>query len=234
MKSNNKTARTAGAIYLLLAITGVVSLMYVPSKLLVAGDATATANNIIGSALLYKVGIVSGLVCQTLFVVLVVILYKLLKHVDKTHALMMVAFVLVSVPIVFINSVNEFAPLILLSKQDYLSTFSTEQLHSLVMVFRKLYQHGILVAEIFWGLWLFPLGYLVYHSNMFPRVLGVMLMLGCFGYLINVFVAIFIPEYTVITYPGTAIASLAEFSFVFWLLIKGTKEPAINPSVSVA
>lgn len=225
MTPTKKLARTAGALYLLLAITGMFSLMYVPSQLIVPGDAMQTAKNITNAETLFRAGIISGLVCQTCFVMLVVLLYQLLKHVNKLQALLMVAFVITAVPIAFLNSVNEFATLILLSGDSYLQGFTTEQLNGLVMVFLKLHSRGILVAEIFWGLWLFPLGYLVYTSNMFPKILGVFLMVACFAYLLDFFITVFIPDYSVLTIPGSIISGVAEFSLVLWLLIKGSKEP---------
>lgn len=225
MTPTKKLARIAGALYLLLALTGMFSLMYVPSQLIVPGDATQTVKNIANAETLFRAGIVSGLVCQTCFVILVVLLYQLFKHINKLQALLMMAFVIAAVPISFLNSVNEFAVLLLLSGEPYLEAFTTEQLNGMVMLFLKLYSRGILVVEIFWGLWLFPLGYLVYTSNMFPKILGILLMAACLAYLLNFFVTVFIPDYSVITIPGSIISALAEFSFLLWLLIKGSREP---------
>jgi hypothetical protein len=233
MNSNNKTARIAGVLYLIVAVAGMFGLMYVPSKLIVSGDATTTANNIMASEGLYRLGIVAELVCQTSFLLLAIALYKLLKHVNKLHAISMVAFVVVAVPIAFMNAVNEFAVLVLLSGDDYLRTFTTEQLQAQMTIFLKLHDYGNIVAFIFWGLWLFPLGYLVFTSGLFPKVLGVLLMAGCFAYLIDFSVTIFFPDHRWLTYPGSAISAIAEFSFLLWLLIKGVKKPSVNYTVSV-
>jgi hypothetical protein len=232
MKTPKQTARLAGLLYLVLAAAGMFSIMYVPSQLIVSDDPAATANNIMASPMLYRAGIVGGLVCQTVFVFLVLALYKLLRHVDKMYALAMVTFVVVAVPISFVNSLNEYAVLVLLEGDEYLRVFTKEQLYAHAMIFRNLYQHGILVAEIFWGLWLFPLGYLVYKSGMFPKVFGVLLMMGCFAYLIEFSVVNFLPEYNVITIPGSIVSALAEFGFLFYLLIKGVRDDARKLSIT--
>ena len=222
MNSNPRTARLAGFLYLLLALSGMLSLMYVPSVLIVEGNAAETVANITASPSLYRIGIVSGLVCQTSFLVLAIVLYQLLRHVNGSHALAMLVFVVSSVPIMFIVSVNELEVLALVSGKAYLN--SPEELYKQVLKSLSLRGHGILVAEIFWGLWLFPLGYLVYTSNMFPKVLGVLLMVSCLAYLIGVSVAIFAPHRIELTYPGAVVSAVAEFSFLLWLMIKGVKQ----------
>jgi len=234
MKTPTTTARMAGVLYLILIITGIFGIMYVPSQIIVSGDTSATANNILASPLFYKAGIVSALACQTTFLLLVLVLYKLLKHVNPLHARAMVLFVGVAVPIAFINSLNEFAPLILLNDLNYVKAFSTEQVHAQIVVFRKFYNHGILVAQVFWGLWLFPLGYLAFKSGMFPKVLGVLLMMACFSYLIDFAVKNFLPDYMEITYPGNVISMVAEFGFTIYLLIKGVKTGSPDYRVSVS
>lgn len=224
MNSTKKLAHIAGVLYLILAISGVIGIMYIPSKLIVAGNATETIDNIMASSLLFKIGIVSELICQTTFVILVVVLYNVFKHVNKMQVQLMVAFVVVAIPIAFIGSANHFFVLELLQREIFRTGFATEQLHAHVMSFLKLHDLGVRVASIFWGLWLFPLGYLAYKSNMLPRIFGILLMLACFAYLIEFAVVVFVPEYYFITYPGSAISALAEFSFLFWILIKGVKE----------
>lgn len=230
MEASKKTARLAGALYLILAITGMFSIMYVPS-LIVVDDPALTVKNIIESPNLYRAGIVSGLVCQTCFVFLAVVLYKLLRHVDATAALTMLVLVVVAVPISFINSLNEYAALILVQNKHYTSAFTPEQLHAQISVFRAFYYETINVLGIFWGLWLFPLGYLVYKSGMFPKMLGTLLMLGCFGYLIGFVVANFLPNFTQISIPGNIVATVAEFAFIFYLLHRGVR--STSPVVTI-
>ena len=133
----------------------------------------------------------------------------------------MVIFVLVSVPIMFINMLNHYAALLLLSGADYLKVFGADQLHAQVMIFLDLFEHGYLITQIFHGLWLLPLGYLVFNSGFLPRILGVLLMIGCFGYLIESFTVFLFPSYEVIGAPSAVVAGIAEISFCLWLLVKG-------------
>jgi hypothetical protein len=161
----NKTARIAGFLYLLHAVFAFFSMMYVPSILIVPGDAATTANNIMASESLFRIGSVSDLIAQIIFILLVLVLYKLLKPVNKNHALLMVIFALVGVPIAMLNLLNQFAALLLLSGADYLTVFTADQLQALVMLFLDLQKHGVFIAQIFWGLWLFPLGYLGLFGN---------------------------------------------------------------------
>jgi hypothetical protein len=213
-----KTARIAGLLYLIMVLFMVFGLRYVPLNLIVPGDAATTANNIMTSEGLFRSGIVSFLIGQTVFILLVLVLYKLLKPVNKNHALLMVIFVLVGVPIAMLNTLNQFAALLLLSGADYLTAFGADQLHAQVMLFLDLYEYGIHIAMIFWGLWLFPLGYLVYKSSYLPRILGVLLMIGCFGNLIDVVTFFLFPNFdvTISLYTG-----YGEFLLLLWLLIKG-------------
>jgi len=218
MNSINKTARMAGFLYLILAICGGFAEFFVRQGLIVPGDAVTTVNNIMASELLFRLGFVSELVGQTVFILLGLALYKVLKPVDKNQAVLMVIFVLVAVTITCINMLNQFAALLLLSGADYLTVFEADQLPALVLLFLNLHKAGYLIAQIFFGLWLLPLGYLVYKSGFFPRILGVLLMIACFGYLIDVFTFSLLPDVEVV---------ISEFTFVgellllLWLLIKG-------------
>lgn len=211
-------ARLAGVLYLLLIPFSVFSLIYVPSKLVVPGDAATTAGNIVASEALFRSAIVSHLVGQTIFILLALVLYRLLKPVNRNHAVLMVVFALISVPIAFINELNRLAALILLSGADYLSVFAADQLHAQVMSFLELHEHGIAIALILWGLWLFPLGYLVFKSGFLPKILGVLLMIGCMGYLIDALVFFLFPDFDV---------TISHFTFVgevllpLWLVFKG-------------
>ena len=164
-------ARVAAILYLGLGVLGAFSMLYVPSILFVPGDATATANNIAASELLFRISFVTDLISQTVFILLVLVLYKLLRPVNPDHAALMVIFALVGIPIAMLNLINQAAVLLLLSGADYLTGFEPDQLDTLVMLFLDLQKHGVNIAQIFWGLWLFPLGYLVYKSGFLPRAL---------------------------------------------------------------
>ncbi len=222
MNSINKTARIAGFLYLLMAPFGIFGIMYVPSILIVPGDAATTTNNIMTSESLFRSGIVSALIVQILIILVVLFLYKLLKPVNKNHALLMVIFILVSVPITMLNELNHFAALLLSSGADYLTVFSASQLQALVPLFLNLHEYGIFITSIFWGLWLFPMGYLVFKSGFLPRILGILLMIACFGYLIDSFGRLLLPNFDA-TIVATIVGFMlwGELLFPLWLLIKG-------------
>lgn len=211
-------ARVAGFLYLLLIPFSLFGIMYVPSSLVVPGDAATTASNIMASEGLFRSAIVSHFIGQTIFIFLPLVLYKLLKPVNKNHAVLMVVFVLIGVPIAFVNELNHFAALILLSGAEYSTAFETDQLHAQVMFFLDLREHGVLITQIFWGLWLFPLGYLVFKSGFLPKILGVLLMIGCLGYLVDFLTFSLFPDFD---------ATISQFTFVgelllpLWLLFKG-------------
>ena len=217
----DKTARIAGFLYLILMICGMFSYMFVNSRLIVPGDAATTVNNIMASKSLYVSGIISWLISETAFVLLVYVLYKLLKPVNKNHALLMVMFVLVAVPISFINELNKFAALLLLSGADYLTAFTASQLHALVPLFLDLNEYGIHINSMFFGLWLLPLGYLVFKSGYIPRILGILLMIGWFGYMLEFFTFFLFPDFNAAIEPVFMITGIGEFLLVLWLLIKG-------------
>ncbi|MBE0525230.1 MAG: DUF4386 domain-containing protein [Methanosarcinales archaeon] len=222
--SQRKAARVAGLLYLAVIVFGVTAEL-VRQSLIVPGDATTTVNNIMASESLFRLAFVIDLIMIACFLLLPLALYVLLKPVNKNLALLMVIFVLVSVPIMFINMLIHFAPLLLLSGADYLTVLGADQLHALVMFFFELYTAGVMIATIFHGLWLLPLGFLVYKSGYFPRILGVLLMIACFGFLIDSLRYFVFPEYEVITYPGIVFEIIGEFGFCGWLLLKGAKIP---------
>ncbi len=224
MNSTKKAARVAGLLYLLVGITGAFNLLYVPSAFIVPGDATATANKIMTSELVFRTGIVSELISATSFIFLVLALYHLLKGVNKKHAALMVTLAVVSVPISFLNALNEIAALKLLSGANFLSVFDQRQLDALIMVFLSLHSHGNLVAQIFWGLWLFPFGVLVFKSGFLPRILSVFLIIACFGYLASSFTFLLLPAYGHIVSRFAMVLTLGELPIILWLLIKGAKD----------
>ena len=170
MNPSKTTARTAGLLYLVLALTGGFSMLYVPS-LIVPGDVAATANNLAAHESLFRLGIVSGLICQVVFVFLALALYQLFRGVNQTHASVMVALVVAAVPVAFVNMLNQLAALRILTGADYLAVFERDQLNALMMLFLDLHSQGLLIVEIFWGLWLVPLGLLVMKSRFMPGFL---------------------------------------------------------------
>jgi hypothetical protein len=223
MNLNKRNARIAGLLYLMIIVFGIFAEFVVRSGHVVRNDATATANNIMANEWLFRFGFVCDIICQTSHFFLVLVLYMMFKPFSKNAVLVMVSCVLVSVSITFINLLHQFAAIELLSGADYLKVFTNEQLHSFVLLFLNLHMYGYAIAGVFFGLWLYPLGYLLCKSGYFPNILGIMLMVGCFGYLIDFIVNFLFPEYKVVTYPGLLIALIAEFSICFYLLIKGVK-----------
>ena len=217
MSSINKTARVAGFLYLLLLPLGIFGLL-LPSSLILPGDAARTADNIMASESLFRLGIMSALATQLLNIFVVLALYKLLNRVDKNQATLMVLFSLLGVPIAMLSELNKFAVLLVLNGTHYLTVFTADQVQALVSLFLDLHKYGINIAGIFWGLWLFPMGYLVFKSGFVPRILGVLLMIGCFGYLID--------SVTFLLFPNLNI-TISQFTFIgeillpLWLLIKG-------------
>ena len=219
-----KAARVAGAIYLFLVFTAPLRLMYIPSTLFVQGNATATANNIAAHETLFRLGIVGDLLSGTICIFLVLALYRLLKGVDQNHAVLMVILGgLMPAAIYFLNSLNDAAALMLVRGADFLAVFEKPERDALAMLFLRLHHHGIVAAEIFWGLWLFPFGVLVFRSGFLPRVLGVWLIINGFAYLTISFTGLLLPQYENMVFNSAFPALLGEMAIMLWLLIKGAK-----------
>ena len=214
----NKTARVAGYLYLMLFPLGIFGIIYVPSSLIVLGDAATTASNIMANELLYRLSIVTALTLQIVYIFLALALYKLLNPVDKNNAVLMVILVLVAAPIAMLNELNHVAVLLVLSGSDFLTTFSLDQVQASVPLFLNLHEHGVFIAQIFWGLWLFPMGYLIFKSNFLPLALGILMIIGGFGYLVDSFVYFIFPDFDVTVSEFTF---LGELLLPLWLMFKG-------------
>ena len=223
MNPRKGTARTAGLLYLLLAVTGGFSMLYVPS-LIVPGDAAATAANIAANESLFRLGIFSGLISQVVFVLLVLALYALFRGVSKGYSSVMVALVVAAAPVAFLNMLNQVAALHMLGGAAYLTAFAPGQVNALMMLFLDLHGHGLLIVELFWGLWLLPLGLLVIRSGFIPRMIGALLIIGFAGYLLDFATRLLLPEYTAIVSPIAGVSKFGELAIILWLLIKGVKE----------
>ncbi|PWN68932.1 DUF4386 domain-containing protein [Chryseobacterium phosphatilyticum] len=230
MNTYNKTARLAGFFYLIVVLTGIFSLMYVPSRLIVWENPSLTFQNISASKQLFRLSIACSMLCYIAFTLLPLTLYHLLKNVHENYARLMVILALLSVPISFINLQNKFSVLTIIKAADYLKIYSTEELQAQVMVLLNNYNTGILIAQVFWGLWLFPFGYLVYKSNFLPKILGFFLMFGCFGYLINVFGRTITPHFSDYIISGyiTLPATVGEIGTGLWMLMIGVRSHKVN------
>ena len=228
MNTTKKQARLAGLLYLLASIIGFFCLAYVPGKLIVSGDATATANHIRASETLLRFGIASELVAFTIFIFVVLALYRLFKAVSEKHAVAMATLLLISIPVSLLNVLNEIAALILVSGAGFLSVFEKGQLDALAYLFLRLHGQGFIVAEIFWGLWLFPFGVLVIRSGFIPRFLGVLLFIAGSGYLASSFTSLLLPSYRHLVDQFAMVLTAGELPIIFWLLIWGAKDQPLD------
>jgi len=221
MNTNQRTARIAGFLYLMVAVTAFFTDIYVRKGLIVPGDASMTAHNIMASQCLFRLGFVSDLVMTICWLLLAFTLYVLFRSVNKNCALLMVSFVLVGSAVTCINSLNQFAALLVLNGADYLNVLGTAQLQALAMLFLDLNKHGIFIADIFFGLWLFPLAYLVIKSGFIPRILGILLIVAGWGYVIDFFIFYLFPHLDVTINQYTF---WGELFLLLWLLIKGVSD----------
>jgi hypothetical protein len=182
--------------------------------------------------MLFRFGIAGQLVGQGAFIFVALALYKLLEGVNRRHASVMVILIVVSIPIAFVNELNSLAALALVRGADFLSIVEKPQRDAFAMLFINLHGRGLVVAELFWGLWLFPLALLVYRSRFLPRFLGVWLALAGAAWVILSFVSILLPQYQNKVYTYTQPAVIGEIVFMLWLLIKGAKPPAMVAAAS--
>jgi len=224
MTSPKTLGRIAGSLYLVVAVLGGFAELYVRSSVVVAGDAAATADNIRGSATLFRVGFVSDLVQATFFLLTAMALYLLLRDVHELVARAMVVIVSVSVAIICLNLLNQYVALSVANGDEYTTVFGAAGSDALVGLFADMHAAGYLIAQMFFGLWLLPLGFLVYRSGYFPKVLGVLLAIGCFGYLADLFIHFLVPDIAESIAPFVlAPATIGELSLVVWLLVRGLR-----------
>jgi hypothetical protein len=229
LDSTKKTARFAGLLYLIWIITGLFAMFYVPSQINMRGDAATTAQNILSNEFLFRTSIVNDLVSGTIWVFMVLVLYRLFKQVDERQAKLLVAFVIVQIPTVFFMEALNITSLMIF-KGEILKTFELNQRQDLGMLFLRISDYGVLTLEMFWGLWLFPLAILVYRSRFLPRFLGVWLIITGFFYVVLSFTGLLLPQYKDAVFNSIFAlpAMLGEVAFMLWLLIKGAKVQSVN------
>ena len=218
INSPQKTARVAAFVFLIIFFLGMSTEHFIRPGMIVAGDPAATVRNIGASEALFRLSLVSDLIRQTLLMLLTLILYKLLKPVNKTIASLMVIFYLVCVPISMLNELNHFAVLLLSSDAGNLTAFKADQLNALVTFFLELRKYGTFIAQFF-SFWVVLLGYLVYKSGFLPRILGILLMLG--GLCYTVLAVLFFLSPNIDATIFGVFTFIAESLFYLWLLIKG-------------
>lgn len=213
--------RFAGCLYVLTSILGAFAMIYVPGKLIVDGNAAATARNLAASATLWRLGIVAQILSEAGFIFVALALYDLFKGVNRLHAALMMGLIVLSIPIAFLNELNSVAALLLARGSDFLAVFEKPQLEALSMLFLNLHSAGFGIAELFWGLWLFPLGALVYRSQFLPRFLGIWLILGGVAFVVLSVTTVAWPQYQGKVFTYTQPVRIGEAVFMLWLLIKG-------------
>lgn len=234
MNSTKKTAGIAGLLYLFMILTGIFSVMYVPGKLMVKGDATATAMNILASQWLFTIHIVNQLVSLLFFLSVVLVLYLMLKEVNNRLAALMVILVLIQIPGGVWSVMNQITALDMLRGEYFWSAFDNPQRQALAMSLLDLNGKGTNASELFWGLWLLPLGLLVFRSGFLPRFLGVWLIINCFAYVSISLTGLMFPQYSdSVTKLGMPLF-LGEVAFMLWLLIMGAKpKPFVDTASAV-
>jgi hypothetical protein len=230
MNSINKTARMAGFLYLIYIAAEILAKVFGNSPLIVFGDAAATASNIVAHEWQFRIGFAGELLVSVLFFLTAWALYALLKPVNKNLALLFLLLNLGGVTVRCANALNLFAALQLLSGADTLNAFQVGQLQALAMAFLYLQKNGYWIAQIFFGAWLFPLGYLVFKSDFLPRILGIMLMVHCVSWLTTSLLYFFyVPGFDAITIVSYPLGFISEFGLTLWFLIMGAKaqKPAL-------
>jgi hypothetical protein len=235
MRPTVKAARVAGAIYLLEVLSGPFSLIYVPNTLIVTGDAAATAANILSHETMFRFAILADLFSGVIGIFLMLALYRLFKEVDHSLAVLMVILGgVVVAPIFFLNSLNWIAALTLVHGGSYLTAFTTSQQQALAMLFLHLHSEGNVVNEVFWGLWLLPLGLLVIKSGFIPKFIGYWLLLDGFTYLVLNVVDVLTPQYSHVAFMFAQPALFGELAFLLFLLIRGANVRASTAGAATA
>jgi hypothetical protein len=221
----DRDARLAGILYLISVVGGIFTLRYVPDRLIVSGNAAATAHNIAANPSLLRWGIIGDLAGGVIWLFVVLVLYRLLKDVDRVAAdLMVVLGAFMQVPLYFVNVVNYMAALTLATGAGFLSAITEAERDALAMLFLKLHHYQLLSSLVFAGLWLFPFGILVYKSGFLPRALGVWLLLAGVAWLAVAFTGFLAPQYSDIVDKITQPMVFGEIATMLWLLIFGARK----------
>lgn len=220
MNTRNYQARVAGCLYLVMSVTSTFALSTIPSWSTNGAGLQGTVEKIATASFHYRIGVVCDLMSQAFFVALVLALYELLRGVSRRLAVLMVALVLVQVPMAFANLLLGAAPLALQSGADYLSAFSKGQLAAFSAALLQIRGYGIKLIMLYWGLWLLPLGLLIFRSGFIPRIFGALLVLGCFAHIAVGLTSLLFPNYERAITPLTALA-FGELFIALWLLLRG-------------
>lgn len=227
MNNKKNIARSAGLLYLVVILFGTFAELHVRAELVVPGHSQATVSNILNHQLSFKLAFLSDLVMQVAFFYLALTLYRLFQPVNQRYALSMLLSVAIGVAIMSLNMLHHFAVILLLNEGAYLSAFNSEQITGLVALFLDLHKYGYRIAQVFFGIWLFPLGYLVCQSGYFPKFIGILLLLAGGSFVVDFFLFFLLSNYSAATSSLVTLPTvIGEFSFCVWLLIKGVKTTA--------
>jgi hypothetical protein len=233
--SPKRLARIAGLLYLVVGIFGGFAVGYVSPMLYIPGDAAAAAGNVLSNAGLVRIGVIADLLQATVFVFLGMTLYLLLRHVNRNVATAMVILVAIATTIMCLDKVFQFAALRVASDGAYAAAFGIAGSNALVLLLLDIHNYGFLIAQIFFGLWLAPLGYLAYKSGMFPRALGVVLIVAAVSYLVDVLAAFASPDLAKQIHPFLIIApTIGEIGMVVYLLVWGVRTPPAREHAPIA
>lgn len=217
-----RTARIAGILYLLVAIIGPIGLMYIPSQIIVWGDAATTANNMLEHEFLFRSSIALRIVVQVLMLLVVWFLYRLLKRVNEHRARLMLIFYIVAVPTGFmVNGFNITA--LAICKGDIMASLTPVQLYDFVELFIRVGSYETQLVQLFWGLWLLPFGLLVYKSGFIPRIFGIYLILNGIAFIVLSFTFVLFPAVKSIVYKIALPFFFGEIAMILWLVIIGVK-----------
>ena len=232
MSSPKRLARIAGFLYLTVAIFGGFAHLFVRAAVYVPGDAAATTGNVLANTGLVRFGVFADLLQATVFLLLAMTLYILLNHVSTHAAQAMVVFVAIATAIITLNMVFQFAALLVATDGTYVAALGAEGSNALVLLLLDIQHYGYLIAQIFFGLWLLPLGYLSYKSGMFPRALAVLLVIGGMGYLLDTVGSFLVPNFGEIPSALVVIpAGIAELWMVGYLLVIGVRSTRTTGAV---
>lgn len=229
MDSFKKIARIAGLLFLMMVVFGLAAEIFFRQKIFASSDLATTANNILSNTLLYRAGILSDMLMSLSYMLTALVLYKLLSSVNKNMAATMVVFATAGSVLLLFNILLEIAPLYILNGNEFMSTFNSSQRQSLAMLFYNLYQHGYMIGQIFFSLWVLPLGILIFKSGFIPKVLGILFIIETIFGLLAVTVHFLLPNPTVESIMMLPMM-IAEFSFMFYLLIRGVNESKLSKS----
>ena len=221
-------ARIAGILYLIIIIAGALGQIFIRGKLIVAGDAVATARNLMASQSLWRIGIAGDLLMHVFDIPVMLALYLLLKPVNKHLAVSAVLFNLIQTAVLVVNKLNLLVPLFLLGNAEYLKALEPQQLQALAYLPLRLHDYGFGIGLIFFGCVCLVQGYLIFKSGFLPKTIGVLMALAGLSYLTNSITLLLAPAYAEMVLPVLALALLGELALSLWLIVKGVNVPKWN------